>query len=590
MTPQERAALLAGLQQQTAGAMEFADSVFDRAGRTLPTPEQLEADSTLAQRIARVAVAEEERERQKQMGAVQNLARVAAELSRNPQLSLRTRVELRDAASYLEAKLPRVSRGGYNQSRARGMLENSDRSMSSANNPYYDSASQRLREIIQLRGGEKDEPSSTGVSLKSLLAAAAVAILGSGIAFYASSPSSPANRATASAAGAVGLHAFENTNGTTLIPVPVLSQAVNETLATMTPEQVAHLEENAVEVLEGAEQSAAVKELLGKNNGTLLSSVDAEELVRLCGFGSASSNEVTDLLESNLQMVGNPCVAAKIATSLDRGLIDKDADFCQDEPEVCKGHCDVPRYYMPQLMDEPIGKLLNSKKAKDRMKGAEAVRNGASPTDPRPITEIFIDILQKKGIKVTRGVPVKLSDLKATQREIKTLKSYIFGLAQMQGRFKDKKTGKLTDIPCDWTQVPIIVSNDGYIVDGHHRWAAVKLVNPELYMNAVVIDMPIAELLAETWKHPELGTFAMDLQDKINRDLPADLDAYYQEKVDTAQKKLRAQARAEMGEMADWEQANLLQKTYAGAPSLVAAQGGGRRRMGGGRRGGYAMM
>ena len=47
---------------------------------------------------------------------------------------------------------------------------------------------------------------------------------------------------------------------------------------------------------------------------------------------------------------------------------------------------------------------------------------------------------------------------------------------------------------------PIYVSNDGYVLDGHHRWAAVvahNAANPDkqIPMNVRVIDEPIVPLV-----------------------------------------------------------------------------------------------
>lgn len=42
---------------------------------------------------------------------------------------------------------------------------------------------------------------------------------------------------------------------------------------------------------------------------------------------------------------------------------------------------------------------------------------------------------------------------------------------------------------------PILVSNDGKILDGHHRWIAWKELNPNGKMPCIVFDCPIVELV-----------------------------------------------------------------------------------------------
>jgi len=72
-----------------------------------------------------------------------------------------------------------------------------------------------------------------------------------------------------------------------------------------------------------------------------------------------------------------------------------------------------------------------------------------------------------------KRLPVK--DLKATQSE--------FDLAKV-----DQMIGQRND-------VKIIVSNDNYIMDGHHRWLADYNTNKNSKISAIVIDLPILELM-----------------------------------------------------------------------------------------------
>jgi len=55
--------------------------------------------------------------------------------------------------------------------------------------------------------------------------------------------------------------------------------------------------------------------------------------------------------------------------------------------------------------------------------------------------------------------------------------------------------------------VPLVISNDNYIVDGHHRWAAYRTERPKKSLPVIVIDAPIKDVLgiAVAWgaKHED---------------------------------------------------------------------------------------
>jgi hypothetical protein len=86
----------------------------------------------------------------------------------------------------------------------------------------------------------------------------------------------------------------------------------------------------------------------------------------------------------------------------------------------------------------------------------------------------FLAWLIDKNIS-NRGRRMKVTDLRATQMEFDYDK-----VAAMIGT-KSK--------------TPVLVSNDGYILDGHHRWLADYNMDKETYIDVVEIDLPILELL-----------------------------------------------------------------------------------------------
>jgi hypothetical protein len=140
----------------------------------------------------------------------------------------------------------------------------------------------------------------------------------------------------------------------------------------------------------------------------------------------------------------------------------------------CSGNKGIPREQMPQFKGTPQPGSEADKMQKDK--------NGEVDTE-----EMFKKMLQDKGIKVSEPTTVPADQLKATQTEL--VGSKVAGMTKALEA--DPNNPAIT--------APIYVSSDGYVLDGHHRWAAVTSQSVtsgrEAKMNVRVIDMPIAELV-----------------------------------------------------------------------------------------------
>lgn len=140
----------------------------------------------------------------------------------------------------------------------------------------------------------------------------------------------------------------------------------------------------------------------------------------------------------------------------------------------------IPRIKMPQLPDE---------------KGDE-----------------FQKYLKSKGHKTSEGQEAA-SYLRATQSELVGVK--VSGIMKF---FRNKKPE---------TDPPLFISKDGYIVDGHHRWAARVGLDAEsgmfgnVKLNVVKVDLPILDLLQEaetfTGGKGHKGATAHDMARRILR-------------------------------------------------------------------------
>jgi hypothetical protein len=143
----------------------------------------------------------------------------------------------------------------------------------------------------------------------------------------------------------------------------------------------------------------------------------------------------------------------------------------------CDGNKGIERADMPQFKGTPQPGSPADKLPKDE--------NGEADTE-----EFFKQMLNKKGIKVSEPVSVPPDRLKATQSELVGVK--VAGMSKVLDDPNHPAYGKIT--------APIYVSNDGYVLDGHHRWAAVvahNAANPDkqIPMNVRVIDEPIEPLV-----------------------------------------------------------------------------------------------
>ena len=166
----------------------------------------------------------------------------------------------------------------------------------------------------------------------------------------------------------------------------------------------------------------------------------------------------------------------------------------------CNGNKNIPRSEMPQFKGEPV----EGSQAWDVLQKAKEKDPTATEVEGEPY---FRQMLADKGIKVT-DAEVPSENLKATQNELvgdKVL-GMESGIAEAMAdtmpdgspkteeqKVKDEKTKKNL-------LAPIFVSNDGYVVDGHHRWAAITRYNMEhpdkpIPLKVMIIDQPIDDAI-----------------------------------------------------------------------------------------------
>lgn len=137
----------------------------------------------------------------------------------------------------------------------------------------------------------------------------------------------------------------------------------------------------------------------------------------------------------------------------------------------------IPREQMPQLAGTPVkGSIVDDEKKFPKDKAGEV-----------NVGDAFVKELSERGIK-THDEEVPAASLKASQSELKGS-----NVAFMMSPEGQKAVGLQDN--------SIFVSQDGYVIDGHHRWAALvgldskdgKLGDTKIKTRR--IDMPIADVL-----------------------------------------------------------------------------------------------
>jgi len=144
----------------------------------------------------------------------------------------------------------------------------------------------------------------------------------------------------------------------------------------------------------------------------------------------------------------------------------------------CGDNLDIPRKEMPQLKGKPTLGSPADKLPKDSEGGVNA-------------EDAFKKYLEKKGYKI-ESKSVDVLQLKASQRELVGAK--VVGMREALQTKPPEDTKKIT--------APIFVSKDGYILDGHHRWAALvglamgtEKKKPPVMMDVQIIDIDAKNMI-----------------------------------------------------------------------------------------------
>jgi hypothetical protein len=153
--------------------------------------------------------------------------------------------------------------------------------------------------------------------------------------------------------------------------------------------------------------------------------------------------------------------------------------FCAEQMKTKRFPNGIPRLQMPQIGGHPVP-------------GSRAESFPRNPWDPTEVdgSQDFIRFTEEHGLKVTSGMTSALQ-LRPSQREL----------------VGPKVAAMVVDKNFDAVKNPLFISKDNYVIDGHHRWAAVVARDMEtqklqdIQMKTLRVDAPMSEVyfLAMRW-------------------------------------------------------------------------------------------
>jgi hypothetical protein len=239
--------------------------------------------------------------------------------------------------------------------------------------------------------------------------------------------------------------------------------------------------------------------------------------------------------------VGTPGDAAKeraiISAVIDLVRTGEDANLCDEKYSVpgsnlfCGVNKGYPREKMPQLKSKPKpgGKL------DDMIKNGEIDEKYIKRDDDGEIVEVNTEkmFLEEIGKDAPEEV-VKVTDLKATQTELDG-NHVSFFLNQLQNGDPDSEFTKALLQPIIVARNP--ETGEMYIVDGHHRWAALvaqDIANGgdgDIEMKVKVIAAPIEEVVEQANDFTEdMGLETKSAGDKKEEVVQPFAELYYRMK------------------------------------------------------------
>ena len=160
--------------------------------------------------------------------------------------------------------------------------------------------------------------------------------------------------------------------------------------------------------------------------------------------------------------------------ALARVMSKENDNFCEHYPKLCAG-AEYQREELPQIYDKNYDE--------------------------------FVAYLENLGATVNFEGDTAVDSLKPVQNEISLER-----MARIMARVKD---GYYKDL--NLLKLPLFVSKDGYILDGHHRWATLFFLSPTNTLDIYRVNLTYKELVDKALNFDDAGTEKFMLGGMVNK-------------------------------------------------------------------------
>jgi len=154
-------------------------------------------------------------------------------------------------------------------------------------------------------------------------------------------------------------------------------------------------------------------------------------------------------------------------------LEEKSTNYCDIDKKHCSSSIGIDRKDMPQIYEEYMDK--------------------------------YIDFLEEEGVGYEMQYEVEVGKLKPTQENISVPRIKKILTRLENGYYTDAQGAKLNPL-----KRRLIATKDGYILDGHHRWATLLFLSPKNKMDVLRINANIKDLveLSKNFDYASTSQFA----------------------------------------------------------------------------------
>lgn len=154
-------------------------------------------------------------------------------------------------------------------------------------------------------------------------------------------------------------------------------------------------------------------------------------------------------------------------------LEEKSTNYCDIDKKHCSSSIGIDRKDMPQIYEEYMDK--------------------------------YIDFLEEQGVDYKMEYEVEVGKLKPTQENISIPRIKKILTRLENGYYTDTQGAKLNPL-----SRRLIATKDGYILDGHHRWATLLFLSPKNKMDVLRINANIKDLveLSKNFDYASTSQFA----------------------------------------------------------------------------------